>query len=85
MSDQVTNYKIIAGTKSGLVIEGATDVLLDAWHVSTQELSGSGTLDVVEGGADHSSVVHFSLSLTSPLVNRNCWVSGSERRHQLAK
>lgn len=51
--------------------EGAQEVLLDARHVSTRELSGSGTLNVVQGGAHHSGVVHLPLSLTPPLVSGN--------------
>lgn len=47
----------------------ADDVLLDARHVSSEELSRSGALDVFEGGADHTCDVHLSLSLTPPLKN----------------
>lgn len=47
----------------------ADHVLLDARHVSSEELSVSGTLDVVEGGADHTCVVHLLLGLTPPLEN----------------
>lgn len=45
--------------------------------MSTAELSRSGTLDVVEGSADHFSVVHFALSLTPPLANRE---TGQQQR-----
>lgn len=47
----------------------ADHVLLDARHISSEELSVSGTLDVVEGGADHTCVVHLLLGLTPPLEN----------------
>lgn len=40
--------------------------VLDAGNFSPEELSGSSTFDVVQSRADHLSVIHLLLRLTSP-------------------
>lgn len=46
-------------------------LLLDARHISSEELSVSSALYVIKGGADHRCVVHFFLSLATPLNKKD--------------